>query len=719
MSAAASAILDGMPSPCDLRRLDTGGETVIFAGSVQLFRFAEDDAAMRHIAAAGLRQLGFAGKDVAAALGLTPSYVATLRQRALQEGTAALVRPAGRPRETGEDAWEQARAWRARGVRDAEIARRLGLNQSTVLRRLGRAHVQDPLSHGGPEPRPEPVPEPDTGEKQQLTALEPLEQLQPQAAEPAGPVPPGFVPGDGGRPAGTVRSRYAGAMLLHAFAARAGAGNVFAAAAGQDAAAGDVALLAAVSACFALGAATTEAFKHLAAAEAGPLAGLVTLPALRTLRPRLSAIADRADPLELQRMFAAAMLAADPVVSNVYYVDDHFVPYTGAKPVGKGRDNKRGRAERGRADTHVTAHDGRAVCFVTGDPSGLSVTLPKALAELKEAVPGGTRIMLGFDRGGAYPAVFTHCREQDVHWVTYRRAPLAVPAMLPVITAVTVGGKRRQITWAEEKVQVKDYGEARQLTLFEHGRVVLQVLTSDFDACPADILSWLKSRWREENFLKYASENYGIDKICDYTATIEVNTKITGNPARKAANAAIRDARNEITAAQSALAALLPDPDTTATAKNKAIPAANRAITAAKNKLKDATAARDQIPVKLRADQIDPGARVAVLRAGRRGLQMVLRLLAHNAEHWLANRLNAYLRDDDEYRAVTRQTIIRGLAGTITYTPAAITVTLEPPGDPRVARALTLLTGEINTQPPSIPGDTRPITYRITPQAAI
>ena len=83
-------------------------------------------------------------------------------------------------------------------------------------------------------------------------------------------------------------------------------------------------------------------------------------------------------------------------------------------------------AEKGRADTHVTAHDGRAVCFVTGEPSGLSVTLPKALAELRKAVPAGARIMVGFDRGGAYPAVFAHCREQNVHWVTYRRAPLAV-----------------------------------------------------------------------------------------------------------------------------------------------------------------------------------------------------------------------------------------------------------------------------------------------------
>jgi hypothetical protein len=238
---------------------------------------------------------------------------------------------------------------------------------------------------------------------------------------------------------------------------------------------------------------------------------------------------------------------------------------------------------------------------------------------------------------------------------------------------------------------------------------VLQILTSDFDSCPADILGWLKSRWREENFLKYAAENYGIDKICDYAAEITVNTKITANPARKAANAAVRTAEKDLAAAERALAALLADPGTTAAAKNKAIPDANHAITAARKKLQAATAARDQVPAKL----------IAMLRAGRRGLQMVLRLLAHNAEHWLSSQLNAYLRDDDEYRAVTRQTIIRGLAGTITFSPAAITVTLQAPAAPRVARALALLTDQINAEPPSIPGDNRPITYRIIPQPVI
>jgi hypothetical protein len=35
----------------------------------------------------------------------------------------------------------------------------------------------------------------------------------------------------------------------------------------------------------------------------------------------------------------------------------------------------------------VTANDGRAVCFVTGEPSGLAATLPKAPAELAKAAP--------------------------------------------------------------------------------------------------------------------------------------------------------------------------------------------------------------------------------------------------------------------------------------------------------------------------------------------
>ncbi len=751
MSAAVAAILEGMPEPRDLRMHEADGRCVITAGTVVLFDYDAGDIAMRNMALAALRQLGFRGRVVAAVLGLSEAYVATLHNAAKRDGSAVLIgqpRP-GRPGTVTVAQWQQATQWRAQDVSDAEIGRRLGVAHTTISRRLG-PRGQGPARDGGPGqvpaeplftgPGPAAGPEPEPGnnpgaEPEPGPGAEPGNE--PEAGpEPAaervpgpgagGPAGGGGLPGGPGWPLvpeGVFRSRYAGAMLLHAFFARAGAGAVLAgAAAGPGRAAGpaDVALLSAVSLCFALGAATTEQFKHLAAAEAGPLAGLGVLPGLRTLRPRLAQIADGSDPLAVQAMFASAMLAADPVTSGVYYVDDHFVPYTGARPVAKGWNNKRGKAERGRADTHVTAHDGRAVCFVTGQPSGLSVTLPPALAELKKAAPPGAAIMLGFDRGGAYPQVFRHCREQDVHWVTYRRAPLAVPAMLPVITAITAGGRTRQITWAEETVDIKDYGQARQITLFEYGKVALQILTSDSGACPAEILSWLKSRWREENFLKYASENYGIDKICDYIAGIETNTKIVDNPARKAASGTVRAAEKTLAAAERGLARLLADPAISPAAKNtRLIPAAQKEITAARKALAAATAARDTIPAKLPANDIDPDAKVALLRTCRRGLQMVLRLLAHNAEHWLSSQLNAYLRDDDEYRAITRETIIRGLAGTITYAPAAITVHLGRPRAPRIARALAMLIDEINYTPPVMPGDTRPVTYRLAPNPGL
>ena len=733
-SPAAAAILNGMPYPADLRVHRHDGTTFVTAGQMIIACYPDGDVAMRNVAVAVARQLGFSGKRVAEVMGLTDSYVATLRQRALREGAAGLVRPSGPRPGLSPQAWARAASWRAAGASEAQIAARLGVAQATVSRHLAGAG-QCQLPFAGPAGAPDaaggaPEPQPEPGREE--PAPEPVQASQP-AGQPDGeqPAPETETARAAGLRAagaqiteGQVTSRYAGAMLLHAFGARAGAGDILGAAAGDGGPGGrrfaDVGLLSAVSTCFALGAATIEQFKHLTAEAAGPLAGLTGLPGLRTLRPRLAAIADGCDPLELQAMFASAMLAADPVTSGVYYVDDHFVPYAGAKPVGKGWNNKRGKAERGRADTHVTARDGRAVCFTSAEPSGLAVTLPLALAELKKAAPPGAGIMVGFDRGGAYPQVFRHCRDENVHWVTYRRAPLAVPAGLPVLTTITVNGKRREVAWAGETVQLKDYGEARQLTLFEHGQVALQILTSDFDACPAEILAWLKSRWREENFLKYASGNYGIDKICDYAAVIETNTKVIDNPARKAANTRLRQAEKTLAAAREGMAVMLADLAIPAAAKNtRLIPAARQKIGRAETALARAEAARDKIPAKLPANQIDPHAQVALLRASRRGLQMVLRLLAHNAEHWLASHLNAYLRDDDEYRAITRQGIIRGLAGVITYTPAAISVRLHQPGSPRVARALDLLLDQINAAPPTMPGDTRPITYQLMPAGQI
>ena len=59
---------------------------------------------------------------------------------------------------------------------------------------------------------------------------------------------------------------------------------------------------------------------------------------------------------------------------------------------------------------------------------------------------------------------------------------------------------------------------------------------------------------------------------------------------------------------------------------------------------------------------------------------MALRLLAYNTELWLADHLNTYLSDDNEYRAATRNLL--HLPGTLDYRTESITVTLDPTRQP-------------------------------------
>jgi hypothetical protein len=111
------------------------------------------------------------------------------------------------------------------------------------------------------------------------------------------------------------------------------------------------------------------------------------------------------------------MLAADARPEQVYVVDDHFVPYAGARPLAKGYDTKRGKALRGRADTLVV------------DLAGLQAVLADTAVRTATAGPG--RLLLGFDRGGAFPVTFAHCRDANVDWVSCRRGPLVAPHCPP------------------------------------------------------------------------------------------------------------------------------------------------------------------------------------------------------------------------------------------------------------------------------------------------
>ena len=181
IEVAVQAMLVGMPAPRDLQRIEVDGQVLICVGASVVFSYDAADAGLRNLAASPLPEMGFTGRRVALVLGITQEYVSMLRARARAEGSAGLTRRRGRPTALGARDLGRARSWRAGGVTDAAIGKRLGVHGSTVARAL--VGVDRPAAGAVAEAATLPVPaaaDPDDNETTQETT-----QDEPAASQSA------------------------------------------------------------------------------------------------------------------------------------------------------------------------------------------------------------------------------------------------------------------------------------------------------------------------------------------------------------------------------------------------------------------------------------------------------------------------------------------------------------------------------------------------------
>jgi hypothetical protein len=693
-----------MPASLELRLEVVGEDVVVSYGGRALACYERGDQGMRNLAIVSLTRAGVKCVEVGRLFGMRAEHVSRLRGQVAESGSGALVRPMGRPRKLDRGAVARAYEMSDRGVAGSEIAKALGVSEATISRLLARRPAGEVERLAVSEPG-EASDAADVADTAEVIVADVADTAEVSAADVTVAVgEPGVV----GVLEGGGRSVYAGAMLLHPFLEKVGAGEVLSVLdSGQARSYDTTAVVLAATFAFALGCSSLEGSKHLQLADAGLLVGAERFPHLRTLRPRLGALADSADPLQVQVAFAKAMLDADREPPSVFFVDEHFVAYTGSRPVSKGWNTRRRHAEPGRHETVIVDHRWRAICFASGPPQGLAAGMLGPLDQLQQ-ICGERRVMIGFDRGGSYPKVFSDLRDRGLDWVTYRRAPLAAPTVKPRSSWVTIDGRRHYLRVADEQVELDGYGTARQLTVYEHGRVALQILTSDPTSSAARLAHTLRCRWCIENTFKYLEDHHGLHWLADYHMNLAPDTTLVRNPERTTALAQLRSHEHTAAKLEQQLGR---HHTTTPTDTNPAetLCMLQADLYTAHADTRAAKAALKPIPSKLPANTIDPNAKRAAPRVNRRALQTVCRLLAYNSELDLARAINTYLQDPDEYRAITRHLLHQ--PGHIHYTPTRITVTIDQPHAPRIARALNLLIDQINNTPPKLAGDPRKITY--------
>src|SRR5450631_779641 len=362
-SVSESGELAGMPAPLELRLEVVGENVVVSYGGRALAVYERGDQGMRNLAIVSLTQAGVKCVEVGRVFGMRPEHVSRLRGRVAEQGSGALVRPMGRPRKLDRGAVARAYEMSDRGAAGSEIARMVGVSEATISRVLARRPAGEVQRLPGSEASEAQATEPEVSVTDVAGTAETIVADEGVVTE-SGVV--GVLDGGGS-------SVYAGAMLLHPFLEKVGAGGGLSVLdSGRSRSYDTTAVVLAAVFAFALGSSSLEGSKHLQLADAGLLVGLERFPHLRTLRPRLGALADSVDPLGVQVAFAKAMLDADRDPPEVLFVDEHFVAYTGARPVSKGWNTRRRHAEPGRHETVIVDDRWRAICFASGPPHGLA-----------------------------------------------------------------------------------------------------------------------------------------------------------------------------------------------------------------------------------------------------------------------------------------------------------------------------------------------------------
>jgi hypothetical protein len=121
----------------------------------------------------------------------------------------------------------------------------------------------------------------------------------------------------------------------------------------------------------------------------------------------------------------------------------------------------------------------------------------------------------------------------------------------------------------------------------------------------------MTSRWREENYFRYARAHFALDALDSYAVTPDDPARLVPNPAKKTASATVTAAKKDLAAAQAAregkLAALRsPAPGTTTVITNATLASLDAPVDAARRKLGTAQAAAKAIPAKIPLSQHTP-----------------------------------------------------------------------------------------------------------------
>jgi transposase len=440
----------------------------------------------------------------------------------------------------------------------------------------------------------------------------------------------------------------------------------------------------------------------------GRLIGLDRAPEVKTLRRKLTRLAAcrRADQLAVE--LGRRRVEQRGQAMGFLYVDGHVRVYHGKRTIPKAHVARMRISLPATTDYWVNDTSGDPLLVVTAEANaGLVKMLPRLTTEIRQLV-SERRVTVVFDRGGWSPRLFHRLLAGGFDILTYRKGPcrrIADRRFVP--RQATPDGRLVEYRLHDQAVLfLKGRLRLRQVTRLCDDGHQTQVITSRWDLRDVEVAYRMFERWRQENFFKYMREEFLLDALVDHSVEPDDPTRTVPNPARRALDAKVRDARTEIAELEQAYgAAALDNPESqrpTMRGFKIAHGKIGKRLRAARQLLADLLAERRALPQRVEVRDLSDG-EVVKLSTERKHLSDVLKMVAYQAESDLLSLLRPhYARADEEGRTLLHE--LFAAPGDVEVAGDDLCVTLAPLSAPHRTLAAQALCDPLNQTETLFPG---------------
>lgn len=702
------------------------GHRIVIVSGIILAHYAVDDRIAEAQARVNLVEQGWADQnDVARAFDCSARTVRRDQRRVDDGGLAALGQAGGYPRGRARVTLRQSvERLKAEGHANREIARRLGISETAVRKRLLRIGWKETKSGQTMLPLAE------SPESAAISAAPPPPPCEPNlsafCAEDDVPLSLDSDPSDRrmDRLMAALGLLEDAAPLFRSAAAVPRAGVLLAVAAllqsGVLECARDIygtlgpafyglrTSLVTMLMMALLRIKRPEALKEHSPAALGQVLGLDRAPEVKTLRRKLERLAAMGRAADFGKALAKRRIAQRGEAMGFLYVDGHVRVYHGKHTIPKAHVAQRRLAVPATTDYWVNDKQGDPLFVVTAQANaGMVKMLPIVLAQAR-ALIGKRRLTVVFDRGGYSPKLFLRLITAEFDILTYRKGRCRpVPRKRFQKHEERLDGRRLAYVLADREVRLlKGKLRLRQVTRLTESGHQTHILTSRRDLPALEVAFRMFERWRQENFFKYLSDEYALDALVEHDVVPDDPTREVPNPARNALDAAWRDARAELTRLQAEYGrqafAKLEGARPTMRALQQAQSALARGVRAALKRVTALEARRARLPARVPVQQAVVG-EIVRLAPERQHLINVLKMVAYQAESDLVSLIEPhYRRAHQEGRTLIQSALAS--AADLEVTERELRVRLQPLSSPHRSRAVAALCEELNRSPVLFPG---------------